>query len=80
MIHPLNCMFSGHLIKPYETDVFDSVTIPQDKADDITKHITKNVKCYRVIMLKKYYHVNMFKNRFSCVEKVYNKQIINKVA
>ena len=73
-------MFSGHLIKPYETDVFDSVTIPQDEADDITKHITRNVKCYRVIMLEKYYHVIMFKNRISCVEKVYNKQIINKVA
>ena len=54
MIHPLHCMFSDHRI---QNAVLIRITIPKNEADDvtnddITKHATRNVKCFRVITFK----------------------------
>ena len=42
-----------------------------DLLDDVTIHVARNVKCYRIIA---------FKQEISFKETVYNKQIINVVA
>ena len=52
MIHPLNCMFSGHLIH-IKLRLSKSVSLSlENNADDVTKHEARNVICSYVSTVK----------------------------